>query len=53
MRALEEIAPYKLLPGAVDSVADLVRTWLRVFSSPGASDRRAHHRWAALLRATE
>ncbi len=38
------IAPYKLIPGAVESVADLVRTWLRVLSSPGESDRTADHR---------
>jgi hypothetical protein len=36
-----------------EPVADLVRTWLRVFSSPGESDRTADHRWAARLRATE
>ena len=53
VRAPEEIAPYKLFPGAVESVADLMRTWLRVFSSPGESDRTADHRWAARLRATE
>ena len=39
LRALEEIVPYKLLPGA-----DVVRTWLRVFSSPGESDRTADNR---------
>jgi len=53
VRAPEEIAPYKLFPRAVESVADLMRTWLRVFSSPGESDRTADHRWAARLRATE
>src|SRR3989442_7756916 len=46
--APEEIAPYES-----QSVADLMRTWLRVFSSPGESDRTADHRWAARLRATE
>ena len=53
VRGPEEIAPYELFPGAVESVADLMGTWLRVFSSPGESDRTAYHRWAARLRATE
>ena len=44
VRASEEIAPQKLFPGAVEPVAGLVRTWLRVFSSPGESDRTADHR---------